>query len=91
MVSDKSISISLGYSMGDFGILPLIFKKNWQYTLVCKLYRGMPLFRYSITLKSSSIKYSIRRKSSYNRSNFKKKICMELDFQEIEFRAKKIL
>ena len=77
--------------MGDFGILPLIFLKNWQYTLVCKLYRGMPLFRYSITLKSSSIKYSIRRKSSYNRSNLKKKICMELDFQEIEFRAKKIL
>ena len=49
------------------------FKKNWQYTLVCKLYRGVPLFQYSITLKSSSIKYSIRRKSSYNRSNFLKK------------------
>ena len=52
----------------------------------------MPLFRYSITLKSSSIKYSIRRKSSYTQSNLKKKKnCMELDFQEIEFHAKKNL
>ena len=57
----------------DSGILPLIFLKNWQYVPVCKLYRGVPLFRYSITLKLSSIKYSIRRKSSYTRSNFKKK------------------
>ena len=48
-------------------------KKNWQYAPVCRLYRGVPLFRYSITLKSSSIKYSIRIKSSYTRSNFKKK------------------
>ena len=48
-------------------------KKNWQYAPVCRLYRGGPLFRYSITLKSSSIKYSIRIKSSYTRSNFKKK------------------
>ena len=59
--------------LGDFGILPLILKKNWQYAPVCKLYRGVPLFRYLITLKSSLIKYSIRRKSSYTRSNFKKK------------------
>ena len=84
-----------GILPGDSGILQLILKKNWQYAPVCKLYRGVPLFRYSITLKSSSIKYSIRRKLSYTRSNFKKKkkikikICMELDFQEIEFHAKK--
>ena len=49
------------------------FIKNWQYAPICKLYRGVPLFRYLITLKSSSIKYSIRIKSSYTRSNFKKK------------------
>ena len=78
---------------GDSGILPLILKQNWQYVPVCKLYRSMPLFRYSIILKSSSIKYSICRKSSYARSNFKKKnffkkISMELEFQEIEFHAK---
>ena len=59
--------------MGDSGILPLIFLKNWQYAPVCKLYRGLPLFRYSITLKSSSIKYSICRKSSYTQSNLTKK------------------
>ena len=59
--------------LGDSGILPLILKKNWQYAPVCKLYRGVPLFRYLITLKSSLIKYSIRRKSSYTRSNLKKK------------------
>ena len=57
--------------MGDSGILPLIFKKNWQYAPVLKPYRGVPLFRYSITLKSSSIKYSIHRKSTYSRSNLK--------------------
>ena len=79
-----------GILPGDSGILQLILKKNWQYAPVCKLYRGVPLFQYSITLKSSSIKYSIRRKLSYTRSNFKKKkFCMELDFQEIEFHAKK--
>ena len=34
----------------------------------------MPLFRYSIILKSSSIKYSICKKSSYTRSSLKKNI-----------------
>lgn len=57
---------------GDSGILPLILKKIWQYAPICKLYRSVPLFRYSIILKSSSIKYSICRKSSYARSNLKK-------------------
>ena len=65
-------------------------KKNWQYAPICKLYRSVPLFRYSIILKSSSIKYSICRKSSYARSNLKKKNSMELEFQEIKFHAKKI-
>ena len=39
----------------------------------------------------SLFRYSIHRKSSYTRSNFKKKKknCMELDIQEIEFHAKK--
>ena len=62
---------SLSY-LGNSGILPLILKKNWQYAPVCKLYKSVPLFWYSIILKSSSIKYSICRKSSYARSNLKK-------------------
>ena len=37
-------------------------KKNWQYAPVSKLYRGVPLFRNLILSKSS-----------YARSNFKKK------------------
>ena len=60
--------------IGRFWHFTLNFFKNWQYVLVCKLYRGVPLFRYSIILKSSSIKYSICRKSSYARSNLKKYI-----------------
>ena len=83
-------------SYGRFWHFTLNFFLNWQYTPIRKPYRGVPLFQYSITLKSSSIKYSICRKSSYARSNLKKnkkikikiKICIELEFQEIEFHAK---
>ena len=59
---------------GDFGNLSLnFFFLNWQYAPVCKLYRGVPLFWYSITLNQVSMKYSISRKSSYARSNLKRK------------------
>ena len=61
------------FEFGGFWHFTLNFFKNWQYTPVCKLYRSVPLFRHSIILKLSSIKYSIYRKSSYARSNLKKK------------------
>ena len=61
------------FEFGGFWHFTLNFLKNWQYVPICKLYRSVPLFRHSITLKSSSIKYSIYRKSSYARSKLKKK------------------
>ena len=76
---------------GDSGILSLILKKNWQYAPICELYRDMSLFRYSITLKSSSIKYPICKKSSYTRSNFKKKkFAWNSTFRKSSSRQKKI-
>ena len=77
-----------------WGILAfsLNFLKIQQYVPILKLYRGVPLFRYSITLKLSfneildlqkielcPIKLKLKQKKK------KKKKCMELDFKEIKF------
>ena len=62
LLCPSSTSRYTGLIYGDSTILPIFFKKNWQYALVSKLYRGVPLFQYSITLKLS-----------YARSNYKKK------------------
>ena len=49
---------------GDFSLFAPIFKNIWQYVIVLKQYRFVPLFRNSILLKSSFSKNSIGRKSS---------------------------
>ena len=75
LLCPSSTSRYTGLIYGDSTILPIFFKKNWQYALVSKLYRGVPLFRNLILSKSS-----------YARSNFKKKKkSIELDFREIDF------
>ena len=63
----------------------LNFKKNWQYTPVCKLQRHalVSILDYP---KMELCPIKLKKKLK-----IKKKNCMELEFPEIEFHAKKNL
>ena len=50
--------------IGNSSLFALIGQNIWQYAPVFKLYRGVPLFRYLMILKSSYLKYSIMLKPS---------------------------
>ena len=74
-MSKNQLEGQLQEGIGESGILPIFFKKIWQYVPVFKLYMDVPLFQNSILSKSS-----------YTRSKLKKeKESIELDFREIEF------
>ena len=67
--------------LGDSGILPLIFKKMGNMPLFANYIRACPCFDTRLSVENRVMPDQTLKKKKLN--------CMEPEFQEIEFHAKK--